>query len=112
MAIRFYGWPNGIVSQFGLVLVAPCLILSRAVIGSLGSSFLADKIGRKPVFLIAFVVMLVGITLETVATTNGLFFGGKFINGFSVGAFGAISMTYLGEVCASSSSSSSSSSCL
>ena len=48
-------------------------------------------------YLSAFVVMLIGITLETVATSNSLFFAGKFINGFSVGAFGTVTMTYLGE---------------
>ena len=70
---------------------------SRAVIGALGSSFLADKVGRKPIYLSAFAVMLIGITLETVATSNSLFFAGKFVNGFSVGAFGTVTMTYLGE---------------
>ena len=43
--------------------------------------------------------MLVGITVETIATTNTVFFAGKFINGFAVGAFGTITMTYVGEVC-------------
>lgn len=66
--------------------------------GALGSSYLADKIGRKLVYLLAFVLMLIGITLETVATTNPVFFAGKFINGFPVGAFGTITLTYLGEV--------------
>ena len=49
-------------------------------------------------YSLAFMVMLVGVTLETVATTNGVFFAGKFINGFAVGAFGTVTMTYLGEV--------------
>lgn len=70
----------------------------RAVMGALGSSYIADKIGRKITYLCAFVFMLVGITLEVVATTNPVFFAGKFINGFPVGAFGTITMTYLGEV--------------
>ena len=77
-----------------LELIPSC----RAVVGSLGSSFLADKFGRKLVYAIAFMVMLIGITLETVATTNSVFFAGKFINGFAVGAFGTVTMTYLGEV--------------
>lgn len=66
--------------------------------GSLGASYLGDKIGRKLVYLLAFAFMLIGITIETVATTNSMFFAGKFINGFPVGAFGTITMTYLGEV--------------
>lgn len=66
--------------------------------GALGASFIADKFGRRPTYLIAFILMLVGITLEVIATTNDVFFGGKFINGFPVGAFGTITVTYLGEV--------------
>ncbi|PMD40268.1 general substrate transporter [Hyaloscypha variabilis F] len=71
---------------------------ASAVIGSLGASYIADKIGRKLVYLIGFVFVLVGITVETIATTNTVFFAGKFINGFAVGAFGTITMTYVGEI--------------
>lgn len=71
---------------------------ASAVIGSLGSSYIADKIGRKFTYAIAFIFILVGITLETVATTNELFFASKFINGFAVGAFGTITITYIGEI--------------
>jgi SP family general alpha glucoside:H+ symporter-like MFS transporter len=66
--------------------------------GSLGASYLADKIGRKLVYLIAFAFIFTGATLETVATTNPVFFASKFINGFPVGTFGTITVTYLGEV--------------
>ncbi|CAK7200300.1 hypothetical protein SEUCBS139899_002991 [Sporothrix eucalyptigena] len=72
----------------------PC---ASAVMGALGSSYIADKIGRKITYLFAFIFMLVGITLEVIATTNAVFFAGKFINGFPVGAFGTMTMTYLGE---------------
>ena len=103
MAVGLFRWSDSIVSlsllnsiTFVAKLISP---LYRAVIGALGSSYVADKIGRKLVYLFAFLVMLVGITLETVATTNPMFFAGKFINGFSVGAFGTVTMTYLGEVC-------------
>jgi SP family general alpha glucoside:H+ symporter-like MFS transporter len=50
------------------------------------------------VYAIAFVFVLVGITVETIATTNAVFFAGKFINGFAVGAFGTIAVTYVAEV--------------
>lgn len=49
-------------------------------------------------YLINFVIVFIGITVETVASTNPVFFAGKFINGFAVGAFIATSMTYIGEV--------------
>ncbi|OJJ44590.1 hypothetical protein ASPZODRAFT_160680 [Penicilliopsis zonata CBS 506.65] len=71
---------------------------ASATVGSLGASYLADRIGRRLVYLIAFAFMYVGITFEVVATTNSMFFGGKFINGFAVGAFGTVTMTYLAEI--------------
>lgn len=36
--------------------------------------------------------------MEFVATTNALFFGGKFLNGFAVGILQAVTGTYVGEV--------------
>lgn len=49
-------------------------------------------------YCVCFVFIFVAITLETVATTNELFFGGKFMAGFAIGAFVTNSMTYIGEV--------------
>lgn len=36
--------------------------------------------------------------MEFVATTNELFFGGKFLNGFAIGALASVTVTYIGEV--------------
>ena len=100
MAICLQWRSNCIVSLSSSATASHHLTLAfRAVIGSLGASYIADKIGRKLVYLIGFVFVLVGITVETIATTNTVFFAGKFINGFAVGAFGTITMTYVGEVC-------------
>lgn len=74
------------------------LIYKSAVLGSLAAGWIADKIGRKFSFAIAFIFSAVGITLEVVATTSGVFFAGKFINGFAIGLFIATSFTYVGEV--------------
>ena len=38
------------------------------------------------------------ITLELVATTNKVYFGGIFLSGFCAGGFGTLSMTYIGEI--------------
>lgn len=46
----------------------------------------------------AIIFSIVGITLEVVATTNPMFFAGKFINGFAIGGFVATGFTYIGEV--------------
>ncbi|CAG9978431.1 unnamed protein product [Clonostachys byssicola] len=71
---------------------------ASTVIGALGSSWVADKIGRKYTLALDVLNVLVGITLETISTTNPVFFAGKLINGFSVGAFVTVSMAYVGEI--------------
>ena len=50
-----------------------------ACFGSLGAAYLADHVGRKWVYALGLIFSYVGITLELVATTNAVFFGGKFI---------------------------------
>jgi hypothetical protein len=72
--------------------------LNSAVFGSIAAGWIADKIGRKFSFAIAFIFSAVGITLEVVAVTSGVFFAGKFINGVAIGIFIATSFTYVGEV--------------
>ncbi|KAH0420497.1 hypothetical protein CcaCcLH18_13989 [Colletotrichum camelliae] len=72
--------------------------VASAVIGALGSGNLADWLGRKTVIMMALGFSFVGITLEFVATTNEVFFGGKFINGFAIGALGSVTVTYIGEI--------------
>jgi SP family general alpha glucoside:H+ symporter-like MFS transporter len=49
-------------------------------------------------YFIIFAFVFTGVTIETVSTTNAVFFAGKFINGFAVGAMATNSMTYIGEV--------------
>ena len=36
--------------------------------------------------------------MEFVATTNEVFFGGKFLNGFAVGTIQIVAGAYIGEV--------------
>ncbi|KAM0431470.1 hypothetical protein ACHAPT_005448 [Fusarium lateritium] len=68
------------------------------VIGALTAGIVADFLGRKRTFMAAFAIGYAAITLEVVATTNEVFFGGKFLNGFAVGTLKAVSATYIGEV--------------
>jgi len=75
-----------------------CLLILDVIIGNFAAGFIPDKIGRKPMIRISYVVLFVGITLETVARTNQLLFGGKFLNGFAVGALTSVTFTYLGEI--------------
>lgn len=70
----------------------------RAVVGALGCGQIADWLGRRAVIMMCLVVSFVAITMEFVATTNELFFGGKFLNGFAIGALSSVCVTYIGEV--------------
>jgi len=60
--------------------------------------WIADKIGRRLSFAIAFIFSAAGITLEVIAVSSPVFFSGKFINGWAIGMFIATSFTYVGEV--------------
>lgn len=64
----------------------------------MGGGYLADKFGRKPVLISTLVVSYAAITMEFVATTNELFFGGKFLNGFGTGCIATVCVSYIGEV--------------
>lgn len=48
--------------------------------------------------MIALCISYAAVTVEFVATTNPVFFGGKFLNGFAVGALATITVSYIGEV--------------
>jgi SP family general alpha glucoside:H+ symporter-like MFS transporter len=50
------------------------------------------------VIMICLVITFVAVTMEFVATTNALFFGGKLINGFATGALASVCVTFIGEV--------------
>ena len=73
--------------------------VASAIIGALCSGQIADVIGRRLMIWCALLVSAAGVTLEFVATTNEIFFCGKFINGFAMGALATVPVTYVGEVC-------------
>ena len=66
--------------------------------GALGAAQIADWIGRKYTLMGALALSFVAVTLEFIATTNPMFFGGKFLNGFAVGTIQTVAYTYIGEV--------------
>ncbi|KAF2186573.1 general substrate transporter [Zopfia rhizophila CBS 207.26] len=72
--------------------------VASAVVGALGCGQIADWLGRRAVVMISLVITFAAVTMEFVATTNELFFGGKFLNGFASGALASISVTYIGEI--------------
>ncbi|KAL3482168.1 general substrate transporter [Aspergillus californicus] len=72
--------------------------IAASVIGTFGAAYAADKVGRKPVFIAGILASFAAVALQFVATTNPVFFGGKFINGWTAGVLLAVAVTYIGEV--------------
>ena len=70
----------------------------RFAVGALTCGFISDTIGRKYTVMAGLVGSYISVTMEVVANTNGLFFAGKFLNGFVVGMLAAVCPTYLGEI--------------
>ena len=68
------------------------------MVGALGCGALADWLGRRAVIMICLVFSYASISMEFVATTNELFFGGKFLNGFAIGALASVTVSYVGEI--------------
>lgn len=76
----------------------PLTCTLRSILGLLISGSLADKIGRKWMLAIGYVIVFIAVTIETVSKTNAVFFGGKLVAGFAIGAFTTTALIYLGEV--------------
>lgn len=72
--------------------------LASTIVGTFGASPMADKFGRKPVLIGSILVSFAAIALEFVSTTNEMFFGGKFLNGFTTGIILTVALAYVGEV--------------
>lgn len=72
--------------------------VASQIVGCLAAAQIADAIGRQNTLIGALTVSFIAITLEFVATTNEMFFGGKFLNGFAVGTIQIVAGTYIGEI--------------
>ncbi|KAI1632237.1 general substrate transporter [Biscogniauxia mediterranea] len=72
--------------------------VASAIFGTLGSGLLADGLGRKMSIFVALLISFAAITVEFIATTNPVFFAGKFVNGLSIGVMASVTVTYIGEV--------------
>jgi SP family general alpha glucoside:H+ symporter-like MFS transporter len=69
-----------------------------SIIGLLLSGWLAEKVGRKRTLAIGYLIIFVSITVETLSTSNLVFFIGKFLSGFAIGVFTTTALAYLGEI--------------
>lgn len=68
------------------------------MVGAFLAATTADRCGRKITFSLLLAFKFASITLELVATSNNVYFGGIFLSGFCAGGFGTLSMTYIGEI--------------
>ncbi|RSH80154.1 hypothetical protein EHS25_007259 [Saitozyma podzolica] len=75
---------------------------AASVFGTFAGGYIADKIGRKWTVVTIYILLFIGITVETVSAQtsnpNAVFFAGKFINGFATGSLITTAMTYIGEL--------------
>ena len=74
------------------------MALIGAAIGSLFSGIISDKIGRKPVILIADVLFTIGAAMMAFAPTISFLMVGRVVIGLGVGAAAQIVPLYLAEV--------------
>ena len=71
---------------------------AASAVGGICAGQMADWVGRRYTLMAMLALSYVSITLEFVATTNQVFFGGKLLNGFVVGVIATVSTTYIGEL--------------
>ncbi|KAK9452801.1 general substrate transporter, partial [Dipodascopsis uninucleata] len=72
--------------------------LASLVFGSIGGTWISDYIGRKWTIFIGLTVSIAAVGVEFSATTNEVFFAGKFINGCGLGFIYSVSMTFIAEI--------------
>ncbi|KAJ6006315.1 general substrate transporter [Penicillium sp. IBT 35674x] len=71
---------------------------AAAILGSWAASYMADKIGAKPVILASAVINIVSVGIEFSTTSIGMFFGGKMLNFIAIGAFLNICTAYVADI--------------
>jgi MFS family permease len=66
--------------------------------GGIGSGFIADRIGRKWTMWAGSWILIIGIIMEVVATTRGVFVTAKLILGIALGFYLSMAPAYCSEV--------------
>jgi SP family xylose:H+ symportor-like MFS transporter len=82
-------------SQTGWVVSS---IFVGCIIGSLVAGRLADKLGRKPVLLLATLAFAVSAAGSTFADSFSLFSASRIIAGLGIGLAGTVAPMYMGEI--------------
>jgi SP family sugar:H+ symporter-like MFS transporter len=66
--------------------------------GALFAGNLADMIGRRLSIILACMIFVVGVVLQTAAQNIGLLIAGRVIAGFAVGIISATVIMYMSEI--------------
>ncbi|KAG2017805.1 sugar transporter [Coprinopsis cinerea AmutBmut pab1-1] len=66
--------------------------------GVLVTGYLADKLSRKYTIVLAVVVFLIGVVIQTAAFTIAPIFGGRFVTGLGIGSLSMIVPLYNAEI--------------
>ncbi|KAA3677450.1 MFS transporter, SP family, solute carrier family 2 (myo-inositol transporter), member 13 [Paragonimus westermani] len=105
-----FGYDTGVVSgamiqlrqQFALSYLYQELIVSitlgTAAIAALGSAYLTDQAGRKPVIITASFIFSLGAVILGVATSKEILLVGRLIVGFAIGMASMTVPVYIAEI--------------
>ncbi|KAF6774155.1 hypothetical protein AHF37_06840 [Paragonimus kellicotti] len=105
-----FGYDTGVVSgamiqlrqQFALSYLYQELIVSvtlgTAAIAALGSAYLTDRAGRKPVIIIASFIFSLGAIILGVANSKEILLVGRLIVGFAIGMASMTVPVYIAEI--------------
>ena len=105
-----FGYDTGVIS--GAILFIPndfkltsflqgaivASLLLGAMVGSASAGRLSDRLGRRPLIMIAAAVFTVGALLAALAPTVGVLIAARFILGLAVGAAAMVVPLYLAEI--------------
>lgn len=69
-----------------------------SIVGSWVGSYLADKIGYKPVVLAATVINIASVGVEFGSTSIAMYFGGKMMNFVAIGTFLSVCTAYISDI--------------
>ncbi|KAH7120707.1 putative maltose permease [Dactylonectria macrodidyma] len=72
--------------------------VAASTIGTILVGPLADRFGRRPIVMINLALTFGAISMEFVAETPALFFGGRFLSGLTIGFLTSIMMTYISDI--------------
>lgn len=78
--------------------VAVSMILVGALVGSLVSGSIADRLGRKQTMLLTAALFAAGSLATSIAATFDMFLWGRLLSGFALGIITTVAPLYLAEI--------------